>query len=109
MNGMKTESGDFKLEILTSSANWTTFKRSFLEYVVRYQFVRTSLIDLHEPDWNGRFQQIKATMNFLVAPEEEDNASTSTASSASAAPRRAQGLPSRKRRKRKRKWLRSIF
>jgi hypothetical protein len=86
MNGMKIEASDYKLETLTSAANWPTFKKSFVEYVVRYQFVRTSLIDLHDPDWNGRFIQIKDTMSFLIAPEGEELGPTSTASSASSAP-----------------------
>jgi len=82
MKAARSTSPNDKIEVetLIGVQNWQPFKRSFLEYVVRFQFVRSSLVDLCEPDWNGRFQECLKTLSLLQVTQDADNTSGDEAS-----------------------------
>jgi hypothetical protein len=78
-------SSNYDIDPLTGVQDWQAFKRSFLEYAVRFQFVRAALVDLHEPDWNGRYHDCLNSLTKLQSPKEAEIAPGEEASAVSAA------------------------
>jgi len=79
-----SSSTDYEIGTLTGIQDLQAFDRSFLECFVRFLFVRSALIDLHEPDWNGRLLDW-TTLSMPRTFKEIENAHGEEASAVSAA------------------------
>jgi len=79
-----SSSTDYEIGTLTGIQELQAFKLSLLEYFVRFHFVRSALVDLHEPDWNGRLLDWNI-LSLSRTIKEQENAHGEEASAVSAA------------------------